>query len=302
MGGGGDVVGALGVSRLLRAQGSSETVLGGIAWERSPIDPRPGPRSLEEIQGGRPCGRAAVLADPETTSIDGVAFAESRMAEHLDEPVLLLDITRGPKELAAGLCEAGQELGCDLVILVDVGGDVLAHGDEPGLASPLCDAIVLAAGAELSHDGTEVLAAVYGPGCDGELTAWEVLDRIAVLREKGALRAVWSLDDEACELVLSAAELVQTEASVQAVRCARGERGEVPIRGGRRTVELTPLGGLVFVFDPAEAAASAPLAAAVAETADLEAGNRALLERGVNTELELERERAKRAERDGGAG
>src|SRR4029079_13739220 len=60
MGGGGDVVGALAITDLLdgldmggRPAGEAEErpdsrwVLGGVAWERSPIDPRPGPRSLD---------------------------------------------------------------------------------------------------------------------------------------------------------------------------------------------------------------------------------------------------------------
>ena len=101
------MVGALGVSTLLDELGTDWT-LGGVAWERSPIDPRPGPRSLEEIRGGRPCGSAAVLTEGGTTSLDGVEFSESKMAAHLGRPVLLLDITRGPAALATGLAEAAN--------------------------------------------------------------------------------------------------------------------------------------------------------------------------------------------------
>jgi hypothetical protein len=291
MGGGGDVVGALAVTDLLEGL-QTEWVLGGVAWERSPIDPRPGPRSLDEIRGGRPCGSAAVLSEGSTTSLDRVEFSESHMATHLGRPTLLLDITRGPQALATGLAEAAAELDCDAVILLDVGGDVLAHGDEPGLASPLCDAIVLAAGLFLARS-TEVIAAVYGPGCDGELTPDEVLERITGLQEAGALLGAWGLTPQACELVESAADVVPTEASLMAVRCARGERGRVPIRGGRRTVELTPLGALTFFLDPRAAAASAvPLATAVSPAASLEEAHRALTGMGVRTELDLERARA----------
>src|SRR3954470_3687710 len=105
MGGGGDVVGTLAITDLLDGL-QTEWVLGGIAWERSPIDPRPGPRSLDEIRGGRPCGSAAVLTEVSTTTLDGIELSESRMATHLGRPVLLLDITRGPQALAAGLGEA----------------------------------------------------------------------------------------------------------------------------------------------------------------------------------------------------
>ena len=302
MGGGGDVVGALGVSTLLEELGT-DWIVGGVAWERSPIDPRPGPRSLEEIRDGRPCGSAAVLTEGGTTSIDGVEFSESRMASHLGRPVLLVDITRGPAALARGLGEAASELGCDAVVLLDVGGDVLAHGGEPGLASPLCDAIVLAAGTILGRSAAradagegwsgDLIAAVYGPGCDGELSHDEVLERITELDAAGALLGTWGLTPEACDLVEEAARTVPTEASMMAVRCARGERGTVPIRGGRRSVELTSMGALTFFFDPLVAAGSAvPLATAVAPAGSLEEAHEALMGMGVRTELDLERARA----------
>jgi hypothetical protein len=233
-----------------------------------------------------------VLSEGGTTSLDGVEFSESKMAAHLGKPTLILDITHGPAALASGLAEAAEELGCDAIMLLDVGGDVLAHGQEPGLASPLCDAIVLAAGIRLA----EVLpgiGGVYGPGCDGELTPEEVLVRITELQSAGALLGAWGLTPEACDLVEAAAESVPTEASLMAVRCARGERGSVPIRGGRRMVELTPLGALTFFFDPLAAASSAiPLATAVSPAASLEEAHDALAAMGISTELELERARA----------
>jgi hypothetical protein len=302
MGGGGDVVGALGVSSLFDDLGT-EWVLGGVAWERSPIDPRPGPRSLEEIRDARPCGSTAVLTEGGTTSLDGVEFSESKMAAHLGRPVLLLDITPGPAALARGLAEAATELGCDAVVLLDVGGDVLAHGSEPGLASPLCDSIVLSAGTILARSASregedgwtgDVLAAVYGPGCDGELTPDEVLERISELQAAAALLGTWALTPTAGDLVEEAARTVPTEASLMAVRCARGERGTVPIRGGRRSVELTPMGALTFFFDPLVAANSAvPLATAVSPAGSLEEAHDALTALGVRTELELERARAR---------
>jgi hypothetical protein len=93
--------------------------------------------------------------------------------------------------------------------------------------------------------------------------------------------------------VEGAAEVVPTEASPMAVRCARGERGSVSIRSGRRTVELTPLGALSFFFDPIAAAGSAlPLATAVSPAASLDEAHNALVSMGISTELELERARA----------
>jgi hypothetical protein len=291
MGGGGDVVGALSTARLCQSLGA-EFVLGGVAWERFPIDPYPGPRSLDQIHGGKRLGPAAVLVDENTTTPDGVAFSEARMAGFLCSDTVLLDITGGPGIVAKGIGEAARALGCDLCLLVDVGGDVLAHGDEPGLASPLCDAVMLAAGAHLSTEIT-TLGAVYGAGCDGELTPAEVLERIAELGRAGAMLGAWGLTPAVAEQIEAAAHVVPTEASVMAVRCARGETGTTEIRGGRRTVELTPLGALTFFFDAAIAVdRCAPLARAVLDADDLEEAHEELIALGVGTELDLERARA----------
>ena len=72
-------------------------------------------------------------------------FAESRMAELLGEETVLVDATLGPSRAwRTAWPRPLSQLGVDLLVFVDVGGDALAHGDEPGLASPLCDALLLA--------------------------------------------------------------------------------------------------------------------------------------------------------------
>ena len=53
VGGGGDVVGALAVAESCRQLHGASPVVGGVTWERRPIDPRPGPRSVGEIEGAR---------------------------------------------------------------------------------------------------------------------------------------------------------------------------------------------------------------------------------------------------------
>lgn len=292
IGGGGDVVGALAAARLCQSFGA-EFRLGGVAWERFPIDPYPGPRSLDQIRGGKPLGGGAVLADQNTTTPEGVPFSESRMAAFICSDTVLLDITSGPAAVAEAIAGAAKALDCDLCLLVDVGGDVLAHGDEPGLASPLCDAVMLAAGARLT-ERLPTVAAVYGPGCDGELTPGEVLERIAELARIGALLGTWGLTPAVAEQIEAAARTVPTEASLMGVRCARGETGSAQIRSGKRTVELTPLGALTFFFDPKLAVQqAAPLARAVADAGSLDAAQATLAATGIRTELDLERARAR---------
>jgi hypothetical protein len=295
IGGGGDVVGALATAEACRLYGRGRPVLGGVTWERRPIDPLPGPRRAAEIADAEELG-PGVLAASRTTRVraSGVRFAEARMAELLGEATVLVDVNEGPGTVARGLAHAADRLECDLVVLVDVGGDALAHGHEPGLTSPLCDAVMLAAGARLAAEApVPVLAGVFGIGCDGELTPAEVLERLAEVGRAGGLAGSRGLTEPVVERLDEAVAAVPTEASAQALRCFRGELGETSIRDGRRTVELSPLGAGTVYFDPVAALRSAArLAAAVRDCADLEAANRALGVLGVRTELELERESA----------
>jgi hypothetical protein len=294
IGGGGDVVGALVVADMCRRLGTP-TVMGGVTWERLPIDPRPGPRSAEEILEARPLAPGVLAAGPDTRTVDGAVFAEARMASLLGTETVLVDVGMGPAAVAEGLATAAGSLGCDLIAFVDVGGDVLGEGSEPGLASPLCDAVMLAAATLLQRRGALVLAAVSGPGCDGELTLEELLGRLALLAAAGGLYAVEGMSTEVVGEIERAAEAIPTEASAQSVRCARGEVGTVAIRGGRRTVQLSPFGAATVYFDPAGALVSAaPLSQAVLDATDLEDADERLRRRGIRTELEYERTAADR--------
>ncbi|HMC06603.1 MAG TPA: DUF1152 domain-containing protein [Solirubrobacterales bacterium] len=290
IGGGGDVVGALAVARLCESLGTP-FVLGGVAWERLPIDPHPGPRSASEIEGGRALGGGAILASPETSTPEGVRFSESRMAAHLSAETVLIDVSGGAAGAAEGIAAALRELDCDLLVGLDVGGDVLARGDEAELASPLCDAVMVAA-ALRAGDESRPLLAVIGPGCDGELRPAEVLARVADLARAGAWLGAWGVTPEAADELEAAAAAVPTEASLQVARCARGEIGEAEIRRGRRRVELGPVGALAFFFDADAALAELPLARAVSESASIEEARAALAARGIRTELDYERERS----------
>jgi hypothetical protein len=288
-GGGGDVVGALAPARFCEAIGTP-FVLGGVAWERMPIDPHPGPRAAAEVSGGTPLGANAVLADGETATPEGVRFSESHVAGHLGAETVLIDVSGGAEGVADGIASACEALGCDLVVLADVGGDVIAVGDEPGLASPLCDAVMLA-GTVAVADRVRPLLCVVGPGCDAELTAAEVMQRVAVAAGAGAWLGTSSVSPAVAGEIERAAATCGTEASLQVARCARGKTGTAPIRRGRRSVELGPTGALCLYFDPLESLAEwAPLTALVAGAEDLVAGRDALAAHGVRTELDYELE------------
>jgi hypothetical protein len=289
------VVGALGAAIHCRTLGVP-AVVGGVTWERRPIDPVPGPRRLDEIvDAERLLSACAVLAGPGTRTEQGAHFAEARMAAHLGTPTVLVAVESGPAAIAAGLAEAATVVEADLLIFVDVGGDVLADGTEPGLASPLCDAVMLAAGALLQGRGRTVVGAVFGPCCDGELTVEEVLDHMARVAAAGGLLGTRAIDDAMAGELDAAVAAVPTEASAQAIRCARGDTGTAAIRDGHRTVPLSPLGGTIVYFDPTAALDStARLARDLLPATSLDNANELLHGLGVRSELDYERARAER--------
>jgi hypothetical protein len=294
VGGGGDVVGALVTARFLEFCGL-EFRLGGLSWERSVYDPLPGPRAVEEVENVRPIHRRAWLANAETRTKGGVYFAESRMAAFRGEEILLIDINGGVDGVVEGLESALKEFRADLLVGVDVGGDSLAEGHEPGLRSPLADAVMLAAYVELERRGVPTLWAMFGYGSDGELTVEEIEAALARLAKAGGLLGAWGLTAHVADELEEVVKTVHTEASAIPLECARGAWGERSMRQDLRKVRLTPLMGLTFFISTNALfnTLSQP-ARAVVGSASLEAANDALHKIGVNSELDLERDKLAR--------
>ena len=290
IGGGGDVAGALATARFLEFCGL-QFVLGGLSWERRVFDPLPGPRMLSEVDNVRVLHQYAWMANCETRTKGGVYFAESRMAAFLAKEVLLIDISGGVKGVVAGLERAIKELNTDLLVGVDVGGDSLAKGAEPGLRSPLADSVMLAAFVELEKRGYRTLWGVFGYGSDGELTVDEIEAALSSLAGAGGLLGAWSLTHKTAAELEAAIKTVPTEASAIPVQGFRGASGESEIRDGSRRVKLTPLTALTFFMSATKLfdTLSRP-AQAVYGRSSLDQANDALHEIGIKTELDAERE------------
>ena len=291
VGGGGDVVGALATARFLEFCGL-EFVLGGLSWERSVYDPIPGPRKLGETRNVRVLHPFAWMANAESQTDTGVYFAESKMAAAIAREVLLVDINGGVKGVVEGVEAAITNLNCDLLVGIDVGGDSLAQGAEPGLRSPLADSIMIAAFAELQRRGQRTLWGMFGFGSDGELGAAEIEAALSQLGAAGGLLGGWSLTPKIASELEEVIKTVPTEASAIPVRCFGGASGESRIRGGERSVKLTPLTALTFFLSTTVLfeTLSRP-AQAVRASASLEQANDALHALGIKTELDLEREK-----------
>ena len=134
---------------------------------------------------------------------------------------------------------------------------------------------------------------MFGPSCDGELTPEELLGQLALLAQDQGLLGIEAITSEMADELERAVDAVPTEASAQAVRCARGEIGVATIRAGRRTVPLSPLGATTVYFDPDRAVRGvARLARMVLDAPDLDAAHELLSAEGIRTELDYERERS----------
>ena len=110
-------------------------------------------------------------------------------------PTALIDVTRGVTGASRGIAAVMERLHCDLLLGVDVGGDVLGRGDEAGLASPLCDAVMVsamleAAGERRSHPGGDRRR------LRRRLAPAQVLDRVAALGRAGAWLGSWGVPRE----------------------------------------------------------------------------------------------------------
>jgi hypothetical protein len=297
VGGGGDVVGALATARFLEFLGV-EFTLGGLSWERNVYDPIPGPRKLSETRNVRVLHPFAWMANAGSQTDTGVYFAESKMAGVIGAEVLLVDINGGVTGVVEGLQAAMEQLSADLIVGIDVGGDSLAQGDEPGLRSPLADSIMVAAFAQLAQRGQRTLWGVFGYGSDGELTVDEIEAALGKLAAADGLLGAWSLTPKVAAEIENVIKTVPTEASAIPVECFRGALGTKQIRGGRRSLKLTPLTTLTFFMSPEKLYETlARPAQALTHSQSLDAANDALHVLGIYTELDFERDhyRATRA-------
>lgn len=285
VGGCGDIVSTIPTARFLEAHGV-DVILGGVAWERVVVDPQPGPRHFDDIENIDRLNDTVALATDETRTHDGIEFAETNVARHYDEDVVLIDIGGGARGVATGLADACDQLDVDLVVGTDAGGDVLAAGNEPGIKSPLTDAVMLSV---LTHLEVDACLGMYGYGSDGELTLDEVTDGIARAAKRDGLLGAWGLTPKIVDELEDLLDVVTTEASRLPVDVARGKLGDATIRDGARSVELTPASTVTFYLDPEAIAATSDLDEHVAHTESFEAAHEALSSAGYDTELDLER-------------
>ncbi len=287
IGGGGDIVGALPTYRYLKFLGL-ESIVGGLSWERSINDPKPGPRKIEEIKDIKLLSDTTALATPRTRTEDGVKFAETSVAEIIGEDTFLLDPSQGVQGMIRGLNSTVEKLDIDLIVGIDVGGDVMAKGDEDGLQSMLADSMVLAS---LTQLDIPTVLGVLGCGADGELGQEKFLENSAEVARLNGFLGARGIAPEDMELLSEAVRNTKTESSALAVETARGQVGEIEIRDGRRRVNLSLVSAITFYFDPKIVMEGISMVAKrLIPTQSLRVADKILREEKIPTEVDFERD------------
>lgn len=286
IGGGGDVFSTIPTRNFLKKLGL-EVYVGCVAWERFVVDPKPGPRSLEELMNIRRLSETVCFGGADTITNDGIKFQASHLSERLNEEVILVDVTKGVDKISRGLDEALSKLNVDLLIGVDGGGDVLARGVEKNLRSPLCDSIMLAS---LYHMEKEKILGVFASGCDGELTIEEILTYISEIASSNGYLGAYGMDRDDLEVLEMLTAGMPSEVNRLAAHSFKGLRGEVGIRNGLWRAEPSIISTITFYLDVNIVYSLSPLAKAVSRTRNVFEANERLRDLGVSTELDIELE------------
>ncbi len=281
IGGGGDIVSTIPVANFLSHFGF-ETLHGTVVWDRIVLDPKPGPRPLDELVNIQRINETVGIANENTRTIDGIIPNIARAARHLGR-VVALDLTKNVSALADGIRDFADREGISIVVGVDAGGDAISVGFESGVRSPLADAICVAA---LKRIGG--IVAVTGFGSDGELRIEELLLNISYILKNGGFLGCSSLSRKDYEEMRKVIKDVTTEASLIPLMAFEGEMGLKKLRKGRSAL-VTPLSTLIFYFK-AESVFEINQAAKIIEKArNFEEANSLLHVEGILTEYDFEK-------------
>lgn len=279
-GGGGDAISAGVAGRRL---GVDIAAVLSYSWDRLMLDPAPGPRGRADFVGGVDVapGVFEILGGSRLRS--GARPTLPAVAAVVRERVVLLDPVGGAVGVGAQIAAAAKEFDADQVVVVDVGGDILATGGERGLRTPLADSLALAASV---RSGLPVRLVVAGMGLDGELGGRELAGRLAAL---GGV-AVFTFEAADFDPVRELFVWHPSEANGLLAAAAGGIRGRVETRRGDGTVVLTDAATIAYEFD-ADRVLTATLAAQLIGTADLAAVEKIIRIHRGSSEIDYERQR-----------
>jgi hypothetical protein len=285
-GGGGDAIAAAMVASAL---GEPHPLVASFAWERKRYDPRPGPRTPADFAGLRRVGPHSWLVGAGSRLKSGDTSFLPMLADRVVGSLFLLDASDGAVGLGLQLRELLSITQTTQLVIVDTGGDILARGLEPGLRSPLADALILAA-ARIS--GAPMTVAVLGLGLDGELTPEECEAAIARATLPDRTAMTLRITPVHAGRVRGVFSWSPSEVAGLAWLAAHGYRGKAEIRAGGIAVELTDDSANVHLLHGESVFGQNLLAAALCSTRSLAEADDEVAMLGSRSELDVERQAA----------
>ncbi|MEV6580898.1 DUF1152 domain-containing protein [Streptomyces sp. NPDC051582] len=259
-GGGGDPVGTLIAARTLAAgpagpagpaRPADPPLIATYAWERPEVDPTSSPLGERNFDGLVHERGGFAAFTPATRARPPAGSTMPGLARDLPARLLLLDPARGLPSLARQIASMAEAAGAGRIHIVDIGGDILTHGDEPGLCSPFGDALTLAA---CRLTGVPTTVHIAGPGLDGEIGEQPLLERLAASRPRVP-------DRDAAAAASRALAWHPSEASALWAAAVRGARGTVRTVNG--VIRLTDASARLYPLPLHEAIGHNPVARAL---------------------------------------
>ncbi|SNX62309.1 hypothetical protein SAMN06272735_4080 [Streptomyces sp. TLI_55] len=251
------------------------------AWDRLLIDPVPGPRGAHDFTGLEQLTASVWAVPAEARPIAPAGSTLPRLAAELPHTFALIDPYQGVEGVTRQLEELVRHLEPESIDLLDVGGDILARGDEPTLKSPLADALTLAACCQVD---ASIRLLVAGPGLDGELAPDDLSGMLGSLVHTFVAKDV--------EPISSVLDWHPSEATGMLAATARGVRGTCEVRDAGLPVLLTGEGPTVHEANIDAALSRNQLARAITATvtlADVETHSREIC---GYSEIDYERNKA----------
>ncbi|MFH9858941.1 DUF1152 domain-containing protein [Streptomyces sp. NPDC017202] len=279
-GGGGDAVAAAMLHAALYGDGDQAVILT-YAWDRLLIDPVPGPRGADDFTGLEPLTPAVRKVPAQARPIAPAGSTLPRLAAELPHTLALIDPRHGAEGITHQLEDLVTHLRPTSIDLLDVGGDVLARGDEPTLKSPLADSLTLAASCQVD---APVRLLVAGPGLDGELSHENLRGVLGPL-----VHTFTAADTEPISQVL---EWHPSEATGMLAAAARGVRGTCEVRDAGLPIPLTDESPTLHEVDLDEAVSRNELARALMSTTTLDEAEALSREVCGFSEIDYERNKA----------
>ena len=278
-GGGGDAITAAALAAS-RRRNSGPPVVMTYSWDRLMIDPVPGPRTAADFTGLHEIAPGLHEVLPTTRPIPPAGSSLPRLAAELPARLLLLDPAGGAVGMAEQITAAARHFESERIDLVDVGGDALTDGTDPGLRSPLADQLALAA---CARTGLPARLLITGAGLDGEIPPATIARRLARL----TVESLAPLDSAEIEAVSHVFNWHPSEASGLLAAVAQGVRGRVEVRDAGDLVELSEAVAAVFAVEARRTARTTP-ASQLVETVSLEEADAAIRAATKRSEIEYE--------------